>query len=553
MMDKVGGNNRQKRLRTEACKGKKMGRLLTAYALFAAVASAQQLTLEIKDYATLPITGSPEKVNDNVASLLARINYLREEPGGGKRFFVNDLNGPLYIVDKETKKVTTYLDFNGRESHTGLFHKFRFENGQGNGFLNFFFDPDYAHNGKFYTIHLEDPSLPGSVMPDNANFPGLKLAGYTTTPAIFTPPSHRSEGVIIEWTDTNTSNSTFEGTAREVLRLQLITYSHPLGEITFNPAARLGDPDWRVMYVACGDSAAGEQRDPILRLSPQRLDMLIGKIWRIIPDPNEHADSSTLSENGRYRIPNDNPFVNVKGARKEIWAYGLRNPNRLTWHVDPTDRSKVTLMANVVGLRTWETVDIVHKGANYGYSLREGNELLKPDNTTAPLPGDDHIPMQITDTIANGTVLPTYPVIQYGHVQGGGDAMSSGYVYQGNALPLLRGKYVFGDITTGNIWYTDFKDMLAADDGDPKTIAPLRPVKILWDKPDGSKELYGSMAPVTATAYRARGGKAETLPGRARISGGRSDIHFLIDNAGELYILSKSDGVIRAVIGAVMN
>jgi hypothetical protein len=117
---------------------------------------------------------------------------------------------------------------------------------------------------------------------------------------------------------------------------------------------------------------------------------------------------------------------------------------------------------------------------------------------------------------------------------------------------VLRGKYIFADITTGNIWYTDFKDMLAADDGDPKTMAPLHPVKILWDT-HGSKELYGSMAPVTAVAYHARGGKAETLPGRARISGGRSDIHFLIDDAGELYIMSKSDGVIRAVVAATLN
>jgi hypothetical protein len=161
--------------------------------------------------------------------------------------------------------------------------------------------------------------------------------------------------------------------------------------------------------------------------------------------------------------------------------------------------------------------------------------------------------MQITETDTNGMVRPTYPVIQYGHVKGGGDAMSSGYVYQGKALPVLRGKYVFGDITTGNIWYTDFKDMVAADDGDPKTMAPLHPVKILWAKSDGSKELYASMAPVTAAAYHERGGKAEVLPGRARISGGRSDIHFLIDDAGELYILSKSDGVIRAVVGATMN
>lgn len=524
-----------------------------ALVLVTAAACAQQLTLEIKDYATFPVTGSFEKITDNVASLLARINYLRDEPGGGKRFFVNDLNGPLYILDKETKKLTTYLNFNGRDGRGGMFQKFRFENGQANGFVNFLFDPDYAHNGKFYTIHLEDISLPGSTMPDNTNFPGLKLDGYTITQPIVTPPIHKTDGVIIEWTDTNTANTTFEGTAREVLRLELNGYSHPLGEMTFNPAARPGDPDWRVMYVACGDSAAGEQKDPLMRLSPQRLDVLIGKIWRFIPDPKEHVDSSTLSENGRYRIPNDNPFVKVQGARKEIWANGLRNPNRLTWYVDPADRSKVTLLVHVVGLRTWETVDIIHKGANYGYSLREGNELLRSDNTIGPLPADDHIPVQITDTITNGTILPTYPVIQYPHAEGGGDAISSGYVYQGKKLPMLRGKYLLGDITTGNIWYTDFKDMVAADDGNPKTMAPLHKVEILWDQPDGHKERYGSMAPVTSAAYRKRGGKAEALPGRARVSGGRSDIHFLIDASGELYLLSKSDGVIREVVAATMK
>src|SRR5580700_11029627 len=128
------------------------GLATAAYVLYSGAVWAQpashQLTLEIKDYATLPVTGSAEKVNDNVASLLARINYLRDEPGGGKRFFVNDQNGPLYILDKATRKATVYLDFNGREGHGGLFHRFRFENGQGNGFVNFFFDPDYVHNGK---------------------------------------------------------------------------------------------------------------------------------------------------------------------------------------------------------------------------------------------------------------------------------------------------------------------------------------------------------------------------------------------------------------------
>ena len=70
-------------------------------------------------------------------------------------------------------------------------------------------------------------------------------------------------------------------------------------------------------------------------MNPQRLDNLNGKILRIVPDLREHTATSTVSENGRYRIPNDNPFVAVEGARKEIWAAGLRNPHRLIWDVDP--------------------------------------------------------------------------------------------------------------------------------------------------------------------------------------------------------------------------
>ena len=79
------------------------------------------------------------------------------------------------------------------------------------------------------------------------------------------------------------------------------------------------------MYLGAGDSQSGEQRDS-RRLNPQRLDTLVGKILRIVPDLREHVATSTVSENGRYRIPKDNPFVDLAGARKEIWAYGLRNP-----------------------------------------------------------------------------------------------------------------------------------------------------------------------------------------------------------------------------------
>src|SRR4030095_7925829 len=125
----------------------------------------------------MPITGAVDGVG-NSAGLLARINFLREEPGESrKRFFVNDLNGTLYILDKDTKKLTTYLNFNGLEGQPGIFHRLTIDNLLASGFISFQFDPDYAHNGKFYSIHFEDPALPASNLPDNRNFPGFKTAG----------------------------------------------------------------------------------------------------------------------------------------------------------------------------------------------------------------------------------------------------------------------------------------------------------------------------------------------------------------------------------------
>jgi hypothetical protein len=197
-------------------------------------------------------------------------------------------------------------------------------------------------------------------------------------------------------------------------------------------------------------------------------------------------------------------------------------------------------------------IDIIHKGANYGYSWREGNEQLNADNHTGKLPDVDEIPIRVNETTTKGMVTPTYPVVQYGHVKSGGDAITSGYVY-GGKIAALRGKFIFGDITTGRIWYANYADMLAADDGKPSTMAETHEVQIVWDKPGGGKEQYATMAPITELAYHARGGKMAGLPGLAVISGGRSDIRFCIDREGELYILSKSDGMIRAVIGATFK
>ena len=492
--------------------------------------------LELADFVQMPITGEPR--GDLTRGLLARVNFLREEPGG-RRFFVNDLNGPLYILDKKTRQFTIYLDFNGLAGRPGLFQKFTFERNFATGLINFIFDPDYARNGVFYTIHMEDPTVEAPAEPKPGVVPGLDVSGYRTTPAHVTPIASGAritrEGVMIEWTDRNIANATFEGTARELLRMQLASPIHPLGEMTFKPTARRGDPDWRVMYVGVGDSGSGEQRD-IRRMNPQRLDNWNGKILRIVPDLREHRATSTVSDNGRYRIPNDNPLVAVEGARKEIWASGLRNPHRLIWDVDPAQFRSPRLLAFNIGLSAWETVVIVKKGANYGYSLREGPHAMTMQGM-APVPADDTIPVQITDTVTRGTVKPAYPVIAYPHATGGGDAIAGGFIYRGTRVPALNGKLLFGDITTGRIWYAEMADVLRADDADPTTLAPIH-------------ELDAGLRRLVEETYRTRVGQDAALPGAAAISGrGRVDVRFAEDSAGELYLLTKSDGMIRQVVG----
>jgi hypothetical protein len=168
---------------------------------------------------------------------------------------------------------------------------------------------------------------------------------------------------------------------------------------------------------------------------------------------------------------------------------------------------------------------------------------MNADNRTSALPANDRIPVTLGGVTEE--VTPVYPVVQYGHVPGGGDAIGAGFLYNGK-IEALRGKYLFTDLSTGRVWYADYREMLAADDGKPATMAPIHEVKVLWNG-----KVYDTMYPVTESAYHARGGKDPDLPGTATVSPtGRADARFAIDNAGELYLYSKSDGFIRAVTGA---
>ncbi|MCA9234773.1 MAG: PQQ-dependent sugar dehydrogenase [Planctomycetales bacterium] len=525
------------------------------------------LTLRLQDYATAPMTGAVDYPSSSAnTAYLARLNFLAEDPVDSGRLFVNDLNGPLYILDKQTKQFSEYLNFNGRGSASGIFPRLYTSAGYATGLISFQFDPDFANNGKFYTIHVEQGF--GSTSPDASQFPGFNSAGYTTTNSVNAPNFGGTNGfqnVLVEWTDTNPTNNSFEGTARELLRIGQGSRIHPMGDIVFNPNAAPGDPDWRMMYVAIGDGSNGENSS--VRTTPQRLDNLAGKVIRIRPDADAAATPLTVSDNGRYFIPDDNPFTDVAAAavRDEIYALGLRNPHRLAWDA-PSD----TLIASDIGLHSWEELNIIHAGGNYGYASREGNQQLDGAYNRVALPTVDEVTYYIDGSTVAGTVAPLYPVAQYGHGLSGqgepvGDAISSGFVYRGSNIPSLDGKFVFGDITTGQLLWADFDEMLAADDGDPATLAEIHSIDLAWDAPGDElgEQIYTVESPNGATigpmhqiidyGYHDRGGLDPNLPGGAAATAGlgRADIRLQVDAAGELFILSKSDGMIRYLVEAL--
>lgn len=519
--------------------------LLAALAAAAVRPASAQMVVELADFAEAPITGQ----FGGAANLwpLARINVMRPEPGRPNRLFVADLNGPLYILDRESKGFTTYLDLNGRDGNPGLFQRFTFLNGWANGLITVQFDPDYTTNGRFYTLHLEEPQLDVPAAPVAGAVPGLDLTGYEPAePEPIAGPVER-HGVLIEWTDSDTTDTTFEGRAREILRFALNTRIHPPGDIVFNPTARPGDAEWGVMYLSIGDSGAGEQHDE-RRANPQRLDQLVGKILRIVPDLDAQRSTSTVSRNGRYRIPKDNPFVDVPGARGEIWALGLRNPHRLWWDVDPAGELPSRLLAMHIGQHSWESVDVIERGANFGYSEREGNRRMRSaDNLTEALPADDTIPLRIDATRTHGAVTPSYPVLQYSHAMG--LAITNGIVYRGSRFPHLQGKFIFGDIANGRLWYADYEEMLAADDGNPETLAGFHEIRLRWTRSGGSVPAdYSNMREIAAAGFEARRAADPSASGAPVPS--RADLRLAVDADGELYVMTKTDGIIRAVVAA---
>ena len=169
-----------------------------------------------------------------------------------------------------------------------------------------------------------------------------------------------------------------------------------------------------MLYIAAGDGSAGSDRDN----TGQDLSDLCASVLRIDVD---HPD-----EGKQYSVPKDNPFWTHPAARPEVWAYGLRNPWRLT-----VDRNSGDVWVGVNGQDLWEQAQLVRRGENYGWPLTEGGQPFHPDRELGPTP----------------IVKPT---VEHPHSEA--RSLTGGVVYRGEKTPLLKDAYVYGDYSTGEMW-----------------------------------------------------------------------------------------------------
>ena len=246
----------------------------------------------------------------------------------------------------------------------------------------------------------------------------------------------------------------------------------------------------------------------------------------------------------------------------------------MTWDV-PTK----AFLVNDIGLHSWEEINIVVKGGNYGYAEREGNEQVFIENKiegktgsqlTPAIPFPDKDRLTVEGLVE--PVTPLYPAAVYSHQDG--DSIGSGFVYRGKLMPQMRGKYVFNDMTTGRIFYVDLAQMLATH-GERNRQAPIHELLIMYKGPGSQSAAKSRMFDIVAENYARRGGtpiedhrlpafgnattgwkdaehrQPKTDPEGLAYGGGRADVRIQAGGDGELYVLSKSDGAIRKITALV--
>lgn len=297
---------------------------------------------------------------------------VRFPDDGENKVYVAEFGGRVMVMDNssEADNPSVFLDISDRIATNPPGEFFAVE-----------FHPDYADNGHFFVRYrLDNPKR-------------NVLSRFTRSEEDPLVADVDSEVVLFEYETPNN------------------TQGHYGGDIAFGPDGYLYVPlgDGGVLFDDVGNS--------------QNLSVFPGKVLRL--------DVDNPANGLNYGIPPNNPFVgNTEGWREEIFAYGLRNPWRLT-----IDRSTGDVWVGDVGESSWEEVNWIQPGQNYGWPIMEG-EACAPFNP----PGCDQTGL-------------TLPVWAYSHDVG--NSITGGYVYRGNAIPVLRGRYVYADFSTMRIWAID--------------------------------------------------------------------------------------------------
>ena len=243
-----------------------------------------------------------------------------------------------------------------------------------------------------------------------------------------------------------------DGEAVRADELTILEFVRPATSILhYGGAIRFGPNG--MLYLGIGDGGC------LHHACPQTLETLHGKIIRI--------DVRGATVNRPYRVPNDNPFLEEPSARPEIWAYGLRNPWRMSFN-----QAEGSLWVGDVGHAVQEEISIVTRGANLGWPILEGVDCrILPDNVDEEKRRDlAEYPCSTRDdstkpTVAYGRVwgcpgdstcpqdLDNHPRVAYGDPSR--CAVVGGVTYQGSAIPWLKGTYLFGDFCSGEVWALD--------------------------------------------------------------------------------------------------
>lgn len=413
-----------------------------------------EITLNLQKVLQFPYTNDKQP--------RTRVNKMGIHPIT-KETLVADLQGKIYILNS-TNQPEVYFE---AARH---FKNFVNNPGLATGLGSFAFHPDFAKNKLAYTTHTEPANTAKADFAYAENIP-VKL-----------------QWVVIEWTVNDPKARELTGTPRELLRVNVVNVIHGMQEIAFNPTAKPDDEDYGLLYIGMGDGGAVERGYPDIARNKNHI---WGKVLRIDPRGNN-------SQNGKYGIPPSNPYVNKDGL-DEVYASGFRNPNRISW----TKEGK--MIVSNIGQRQVESLYLLKAGKDYGWPDREGTFAIPQVanvNSVAPLPADD------------AKLGYSYPIAQYDHDEG--SAIIGGFEYTGSAVPQLQGKYIFGEIVRGRVFYLDLKEV---------------------------KE--GALAKIHEFSL-AQAGQPITLKDQCKVD--KVDLRIGRDAAGEMYLMTKSDGVMYKIV-----